>query len=221
MDLNLKEVIEKIKDIDKVSKSTLQIRLGVGFNKASLIYNQLILEGYISKDGKVIKTKEDDGIKIIFLDIDGVLNCRSTKDRCGQYIGIEDGKVKLLKEIVDSCNAKLILVSTWKENWYKDPRLKSKQDDLANYLDEKLSKEGLVISDKTDDYHYLHRGDGILEYLRHIQWLGISVSRYIIIDDEIFDYISTKMTKHLISTSFKDGLLPKHVKRAIKLLNGQ
>ena len=37
------------------------------------------------------------GINIIFLDVDGVLNCKETTDRCDRYIGIDDKKNKVFK----------------------------------------------------------------------------------------------------------------------------
>ena len=63
-------------------------------------------------------------MKIIFLDIDGVLNYRGCKSKSpsGCY-GIEQDKVKLLKNIVEQTNAKLVLTSTWKTDWYKTNRL--------------------------------------------------------------------------------------------------
>ena len=114
-------------------------------------------------------------IKIIFLDVDGVLNCSSTKDRCGPYIGIEDKKVKLLKEIVKSTKAKIVLVSTWKENWYVEKRNKDKQDFLADYLDQKIKKQRLVIMDKTDDYMWSDRGSSIIGYLNYLKQNNFNV----------------------------------------------
>ena len=82
---------------------------------------------------------KQDKLKIIFLDVDGVLNCKSTPDRCYGYIGIEDEKVNHLKRIVEETSAKIVLISSWKEYWKKNP-YKSHQDCLANYLDKKLAK---------------------------------------------------------------------------------
>ena len=191
----------------------------MGYVKAKEVFNELIKNGYINSNGKVIKDKGN-GLNIIFLDIDGVLNCITTKDTCGPYRGIEDIKVSLLKEIVDSSNAKIVLVSSWKEWWFKEDRLKKEQDDLANYLDEKLAKEGLSIYDKTEDYDSIKRGEGIIEYLYKLNRRGIDVNNYVILDDLMFDYKKTKLTKHLVQTSFLyGGLQKKHVKKAIEILN--
>ena len=54
-------------------------------------------------------------MKVIFLDIDGVLNTPSSESRCGEYIGIDDEKVKKLKKIVEKTKAEIVLISTWKK----------------------------------------------------------------------------------------------------------
>ena len=217
--IELKDIIELAKNRDRISISYIQRNFSIGFVKASHYFNDLVNAGFIEKDGKIIKKSRKKGLKIIFLDVDGVLNSHSTKDLCGPYRGIEDSKVNLLKKLVDASKAKIVLVSTWKEYWYKSVRLKDKQDDLAIYLDIKLSQQGLKISDKTDDY-ILNRGEGILDYIDRLHNRGIEVDKYVIFDDEMFDYKETKLTKHLIQTSFYDnGLEQKHILRAIKMLN--
>lgn len=47
-------------------------------------------------------------MKIIFLDIDGVLNYENSKSK------VEEEKVKLLKEIVDKTGAEIVLSSDWR-----------------------------------------------------------------------------------------------------------
>lgn len=228
MDFDIKNVLKDIKDKKKISMSYLQITYSIGFVKANKEFSKLVEAGYVSSEGEVQTAKVyealgetyDPGIKIVFLDVDGVLNCSSTKDKCGYYTGIEDEKVTFLKKIVEATNAKIVLVSTWKYYWYKEPNLKEQQDEMANYLDLKLKKQGLIIIDKTED-EAINRGDGILEYIRHLKWKGIKVDKFIIIDDEIFDYKETKLTKNLIQTGFYGGgLQAKHVIRAIDKLGG-
>ena len=160
-------------------------------------------------------------LKIIFLDVDGVLNCESTIDRIDGYTGIEDNKVKYLKDIADKTSAKIVLVSTWKEYWYKIPHKRS-QDAMANYLDKKLSKQGLTIVDKTyEGYDLNKRGQGILDYLHLLNSFGLKVDSFVIIDDLLFDYRKTKLVKNLVKTNYRTGLKPKHVKKAIEILNNK
>ena len=156
---------------------------------------------------------------IVFLDVDGVLNCKDTVDHCGPFKGIEDKKVALLKKIVESTNSRIVLVSSWKEWWYKEAELKNDQDFMATYLDIKLAKQGLTIVDKTDDYDAFDRGDGILKYIENLKRGGICAINFIILDDEMFDYKETKLTKNLVQTSFdQNGLERKHIRKALGML---
>ena len=222
MEFELNELIKNIQSRDKISISYIQRTFSYGFTKAGRIFNELVEKGYVSKDGKVLKdtvTPGNTGLKVLFLDVDGVLNCRSTKDYCGKYIGIDDGKVELLKEIIDATGAIIVLVSTWKECWTNEQRFKPNQDELATYLDEKLAKQGLTAVDKTIDGNSFRRGKGILRYIELQKEKGIDINKYVILDDEMFDYLETKMTRHLIQTSFyQNGLEKKHVRKAIERL---
>ena len=219
--MNLRKLLNAFKDETYISIAEIQRRMNVGYLTAGKYLVELIDKKYIHKneEGKYIFNKKtvDTGINIIFLDIDGVLNCSTTKDKCGGYTGIEDQKVRLLKQLVDKTNAKIVLVSTWKFYWYKEKYLKDKQDELANYLDMKLVKQGLAIYDKTDDYEILERGGGILQYLNILNLKGIKVNKYVILDDQLFDYLATRLTKHLVQTSYRQGgLEEKHIKKALE-----
>jgi hypothetical protein len=57
--------------------------------------------------------------KIIFLDIDGCLNCRTTKERHGPFLGIDQKLVKIFNQIIKKTGAKVVLSSTWRlsEDW--------------------------------------------------------------------------------------------------------
>ena len=216
----LEMIVDDIKTKDKASISYIQRAYSVGFNKAFKVYQSLLEKGIIDENFNVLIKKEG-GIKAIFLDVDGVLNCRTTKDKCEVYTGIEDEKVKLLKKIVDETGAMIVLTSSWKENWYSKPILKDKQDELANYLDKKLSEAGLKIADKIDDYDTFSRGNAILLYLKRQENRGIKISKFVILDDEALNYKESHLTKNLVQTSFENGgLQEKHMKKAITILNG-
>lgn len=155
-------------------------------------------------------------MKVIFLDIDGVLNTPSSESRCGEYIGIDDDKVERLKKIVDKTKAEIVLISTWKKYWRKEEKLKPLQDYSANYLDEKLAKQGLKATDKTKDKsdgRYLSRGESILEYVYRN-----NVEKYIILDDCQFDYDGCDLTDNYIKTNQIEGLSEQQVKVACETL---
>ena len=59
----------------------------------------------------------------VFLDVDGVLNCRSTEDITPNgFTGVEDKKIALLADFVHETGAKIVLTSTWKDKdlWLRE-----------------------------------------------------------------------------------------------------
>lgn len=154
-------------------------------------------------------------MKVIFLDIDGVLNCRSSKSRCGCYVGIDNDKVKRLRRIVEATGAKIVLCSSWKTGW--SPTNKDEQDRNAIYMDNRLKRERLKILAKTNDKG-CNRGEGI------VNWITLhEVEQWVVLDDEIFDdYEEYSIMPHLVKTDFYDrngGLQDCHVDEAIRILN--
>lgn len=113
----------------------------------------------------------------LFLDVDGVLNTRTTVERtpCG-YTGIDDARVDILaKTIKKFDNPQVILSSDWKE-------LKEDDDDYI-YLVSKLSGYGLRLAGKTTD-HGNCRGEGIMNYLKKHP----EIEEFVILDDNQFDF---------------------------------
>ena len=154
-------------------------------------------------------------MKVIFLDIDGVLNYAGCTARCGMYMGVDDDRLRLLARLVKQTDAKIVLVSTWKHTWYKASD-KDKQDSLANYLDDKLAQFGLTIFDKTPDCYkggYLGRGEGIVVYVH-----DNDVTGFAILDDLQFDYDACDLTDFWVQTDDNVGLTEDNVRRAAQLI---
>ena len=163
-------------------------------------------------------------MKVIFLDIDGVLNCRTSKsychdDICGVITGIDSDKVRRLAKIVEATGAEIVLSSDWKDGWSK--YYTSSKPSHAKYLDNHLYKKGrLTIKDKTPNTSKgsWYRGDEILTYLRSHQ----DITDYVILDDTFFEDFSTKeIEEHLVLTNYKLGLTDSDVDRAISILKGE
>ena len=153
-------------------------------------------------------------MKVVFLDVDGVLNCRSSEARCGLWLGIDEDKTKRLRQIVDATGAAIVLTSTWKYDWKREH--KENQDELANYLDRMLWNEGLRILDKTED-RWRDRGAGILRWMK-----GHPVEAFVILDDETFDYAELGLLDNMVTTvegADDGGLQTEHVQTAIAMLN--
>lgn len=151
-------------------------------------------------------------MKIIFLDIDGVLNCEYSKSRCDGFIGIDMTKLRLLKQIVDATGAKIVLSSTWRIGY---DRLGHELQHHAKYMNRKFQKAGLIIYDVTP-YKKHRRSEEIEEWLE-----DKDVESFVILDDEDFEW-SPELRKRWIKSSFYEangGIRQEHVDRAIELLN--
>ena len=156
-------------------------------------------------------------MKAIFTDVDGVLNTYKTKEMFRGYIGIDIKRLEKLKEIVDATGAVIVLSSTWRLGYNKDGH---ELQDHAEYVKEKFDSVGLKIYDVTPDlgHNGIYRGQEIKQWLSEHE----DVENFIIIDDENFDFSYEKLGSRWIQTQYyrgDGGIQPKHVKRAIKMLN--
>lgn len=154
-------------------------------------------------------------MKIIFLDVDGVLNnigCR-TRTPSGCYF-VDDKKVALLKELVDATGAKVVLSSDWRRGWADlDNGVETKDSIDFCMLRDKLQEYGIEMIDYTMITEEGYRGNEIKMWLD--SWEGEEIESILILDDDD----DMKPLKHfLLQTSFADGLTKRHVKRGIERL---
>ena len=152
--------------------------------------------------------------KVIFLDVDGVLNDGATEDRTPDgFIGLSDAMITNLERIVKETDAKVVLVSTWKSEWDQFPENRTPD---GQYLDARLAQHNIVISDKTTD-RVSNRGFGINRWLH----AHPEVERWIVLDDDIFvDYACMGIMPHLIRTRYcYGGLTYELADQAIAKLN--
>lgn len=154
-------------------------------------------------------------MKVIFLDVDGVLNFSATEARSPSgYIGIAEKCVRNLKSIVDKTGAFIVLTSDWKDGWSPD---NDRCDPEAKYLNKKLNRHGLHIMTATHEDARKHRGAGISEWLKR----NPHVTNWVVLDDELFeDYAPHGILPHYVQTDFyTDGLNEAKAEQAIALLN--
>ena len=180
-------------------------------------------------------------MKVIFLDVDGVLNseydCKQSHYTMNVEghgcIGISNVRLRLLKQIIDATDAKIVLVSSWKSSWLeyraqvKEYLTTDKKEPLYIYFDrnkygyylhKKFRKHKLEIYDTTEEYepNPWNRGTGIHNYLEAHK----DIKNWIVLDDEIFKDYNDEILTHLIQTDFYYGALDEEdVKKAIELLN--
>lgn len=159
-------------------------------------------------------------MKLIFLDIDGVLNNAHTRENYEDYTFVEDSKIELLKQIIDATGAQVVLTSTWRYGWYatenvSEPTPSEKQDIRLFYaFRKKLQEFGIELLSYTEDFGF--RGEEIDKWLS--DWDGEPIESFVILDDldawELQPYAD-----RLVHTAFSVGLTEQHVRRAIELLN--
>lgn len=152
-------------------------------------------------------------MKVLFLDIDGVLNNDETTDKTPSgFTGVDMILVQRLQHLIEATSAKIVLSSTWKEEWNKDKHLCHPD---GQYLSEKLKDCGLIIEDKISDGVLSHRGLQIKEYLdkhKHI-------TSYAIVDDFNFDFADVSdLKRHFIQTNKSIGLTDEDVNCLISIL---
>lgn len=153
-------------------------------------------------------------MKVIFLDIDGVLNSDAYFDRIKDRVmeGIEEDidikTIELLNKAVKETGAKVVLDSSW--------RYRRKADELQ----ELLAQYGISI-EKTP-FIDNRRGEEIRQWLNEAEYVGYNVEDYILLDDDIFDDFDKEILEHLIkmdntnSRGFGSGLQEKDVSEIIK-----
>jgi hypothetical protein len=147
-------------------------------------------------------------MKYIFLDIDGVLNPTFTKyRRLIKDIGIDPSKVFLLKRLVDSTGAEIVLSSSWR-SYHKS------REDIGKIFEH----FGLSYRNCTPDYQgETTRGEEISAWLS-IQYDNQN-NRYVILDD----YPESQFAgheKYFICVDSRKGLTEEDVESAFRILNG-
>lgn len=141
--------------------------------------------------------------KIIFLDVDGVLN----SEQDGFSTDLETDKhLKLLEQLVKETNADIVLSSSWRMGF-------GRSFSLSNTLISRLKEHGLSILDVTPEREDGNRGLEIKE------WLDKNpVKDILVLDDEEFD-IGNIFLNNFVKTNNEIGLQEEDVKKGIKILN--
>ena len=155
-------------------------------------------------------------MKIIFLDIDGVLNNLYTKETFQGFVFLEDEKILLLKEIIEKTKAEIVLSSTWRKGWIlKSENPYSSNEDVCLFeaLEEKLAEYDIELMGCTEEIGT--RGEEITEWLENHKE---DVESYVILDDADESEF-TGHENHLVTTSIEDGLTMKAVVEAVSILN--
>lgn len=135
-------------------------------------------------------------MKVIFLDIDGVLNTNSDRE-------ISNDKLKLLSELVSKTGAEIVLSSSWR-NWRNHPKTNTPGSFITNwknkFLDNNLS---ITLTTEPEGPKNLSIEKFIIQH---------DVKCFVVLDDQnVFD-------KNLVQTDAEQGLTQSDCQRAAHLL---
>ncbi len=161
--------------------------------------------------------KED--IKVIFLDIDGVLNSydwrlKNREENDGEIKCLDEKPIEILSRIVKVSGAKIVLSSSWRT---KDPN-----DVYIKILNQKFEKFSISILDSTGRRKNKYpRGWEIRDWIKNNR-NKYNIESFVVIDDDSQGIVNHKKTllPYYVKTSFKDGLKEEHVDKILHVLNG-
>ncbi len=155
-------------------------------------------------------------MKVIFLDVDGVLNSEAyflAHEEESIECFIDPACVRRLKKITDMTGADIVLSSSWRAGWSRRPE---EMDTSGRMLAKSLAACQLEIYDKTPSLQNGDRGREIKLWIRHAPK---RVKRFVILDDYDFHWKKHRLSRHWIQTDFSSGgLQDRDVEKAVKLL---
>lgn len=160
---------------------------------------------------------------VIFLDIDGVLNSNSWNESHQKEIKegtlIDRNLVALLGILVETTNAKIVLISGWRF-WFNKNRKPLRTE--TERLVEIFSLENISIYDFTPDLTTEEirktKKFSLVKAQEILKWIALheEVNRWIVIDD--LDLHNPIVFEHQIRTNPETGLTKQDVELAIKMI---
>lgn len=137
--------------------------------------------------------------RVLFLDIDGVLNSKQSRDLA---IFLEPSRIQLLNNILEQTKCEVVISSTWRLK--NGPLLLEELLTLAGY-------KGYILG-YTPTIPNRERGSEIKEWLaRH------PTEKFVILDDN--DDMGN-LFPYLVKTTFDEGLTETKAQEVIKKFNG-
>lgn len=146
-------------------------------------------------------------MKLIFLDIDGVMNnqTEAKKSKLHESLEFAPSCIRNLKHIIAETNAKIVVSSTWR----RGETVESMNNNVFVHYD--LDKYVIGL---TPHYHETIRGLEIADYLAHKY--NEVVESFVILDD---DSDMGSLMKHHVKTNHIYGLTEIDAEKAISILN--
>lgn len=156
-------------------------------------------------------------MKVVFLDIDGVLNREASKNN--NDVSVDKKHVVLLKELAEKTGAAIVLSSGWKL-WFDDDMKPVTRE--ASYLFDILNEHGVALYGKTPDLCTdeikKNRAFSDIKAKEIKTWLGArdDIESYIVLDD--LDLKDEQVNSRLVRVDGRAGLRYEDVCLAIGML---
>jgi len=158
-------------------------------------------------------------MKVIFLDIDGVLNSEEFLKNNQDEV-IDRNNVNVLKNIIDKTGEVIVMSSGWRL-WFDEDMMP--KDGYSQYLYDILREFDIKLFDKTPDFSTeeirTRKTFSHVKAKEIIAWLSEhkTVDKYVVLDD--LDLKNEEINSHLIRTNAMVGITEEDGKRAIHMLN--
>lgn len=151
---------------------------------------------------------------VLFLDVDGVLNCRSSfvPGKSG-YKLLDPDKIELLAEICEATECQIVMSSTWRMD-----------NDFRERFTAQTKREWPFASTWRTPPDHIYRNGVYLAKIRGDEiayWLGSNGHQgaYAIVDDD--SDMLAEQRPFFVQTTFETGLQRSHADRLIAILNGE
>lgn len=161
--------------------------------------------------------------KVIFLDIDGVLNSKAWNDNHQKEINdgtlIDVKKIKLLSELINRTGAEIILHSGWKYWFDADLQPLRREAEILQFL---MEAEGVKMAGVTPDHSTEEirksKKFSLIKAGEILTWLAENkdVGKWIVIDD--LDLHNAEIENHQIRTDVNVGMTGEDICRAERRL---
>ena len=162
-------------------------------------------------------------MKIIFLDVDGVLNSDFTEETVNGWTFVDDKSIMLIKHIMDTTGAFVVLDSTWRQGYYgttqKAPGDMSDWGELEyEALKERCEKYGVWFYGHTPWPETGNRGAEIKRWIDENTGGDKEELESFVIIDDVDIRISNVFPANFVKTRGHLGITNHEVNRAIQIL---
>lgn len=152
-------------------------------------------------------------MKVIFLDVDGVLNCTKTERGWGKMRFVDTRKMLRVKEICERTDARVVISSSWREGAREDALAVDKMQWQS--LIAEFDKHRIPVIGMTPFAPDRWRGDEISMWLKSQEE---PVQDFVIVDDIVCDLTRFVSVGRVVQTVDAWGLTKAKMEECIKIL---